>query len=152
MKILVDADRLHEVIMKAVDIKHQFENNSKLYEMASYITGNLSSMWFSGTQEVEQASIRATQGLSDSLNDTMKRLEEAANNWKPNYEEGCIRLEESLHKQAIQEELKNKYIIVEILDMLIRDEERKTTGLGSGVSTLLQSDAEDLKVKLVGEE
>ena len=58
MKILVDADRLHEVIMKAVDLKHQFENNSKLYDMANYITANLSSLWFNGTQEAEEERIK----------------------------------------------------------------------------------------------
>lgn len=84
----------------------------------------------------------------DALNDTMHRLKEAANNWKPNDKEGCIRLEESLHKQAVHEELNNKYIIVEILDMLIEEEKRKTWGLG-GV-TFLQRDAEELRAKLVG--
>lgn len=47
--------------------------------------------------------------------------------------------------------IRHKRWTLEILDMLIRDEERKTTGLGSGISTLLQVDAEALKAKLVGE-
>lgn len=161
MKIEVEADRLHEVITKAVDLKHQFENNSKLYEMASYITANLSSLWFNGTQEVEQAKIREDNGITDndrewadreiekhqdSLNDTMEKLKEAANNWKPNYKEGCIRLEEAYHKQAVHEELNNKYIIIEILNMLIEHGREEAP---SSSSILVKAKA--LKAKVVGD-
>jgi hypothetical protein len=51
MKILVDADYLHTVFMKVIELKRD-NKDPKTQETLDYVSGSLGSMWFQGTQEI----------------------------------------------------------------------------------------------------
>lgn len=131
MKILVDADQLHNVIMKAVDLKHQFENNSKLYDMASYISGELSSMWFNGTQEAK----------SEINSDTETQTEEVIHTYY---------FDDEISSNKID---KNKHYILAILDLLNKVDKKLNIfkrEVGHIPNLKLHDEISQLKNKILG--